>query len=436
MPPIPWGRASVGLASLASLARPCTGVWQYNPEQKIESARLMGDMNHYAYYFTDLMVGKPTPQRVSVIIDTGSRMSGFPCASCDHCGEHLDPAFDISSSDTASWSSCSEGCAEECVGNRCPYRETYAEGSSVEGFWFTDFMELGDSFSKNPAVLAKMGCHDMEDKLFFTQRANGIMGLAPPMGSHPTILQEMLHDRQHIDALVFAICLASTGGRMTLGGFNSSYHVSKSDKDPLQWVAMRVREYYFVSLEGLSLIDGRDTIRIPGGAAAFGPTIVDSGTTYTYLQDGMFSALTTRLDYYCAEHDGCGADKESDRCWRLRDAAGGPADFPPLAVRFSEGVSVDWMPRSYLQRQVGDDALWCRAFEMSNNLKQTVLGMSFMLHKDFIFDIARGRLGIADAQCPEYVEQPPEGDGARVLEQRQGRQAPQLVQPRLGAPMR
>ncbi|CAK0818026.1 unnamed protein product, partial [Prorocentrum cordatum] len=392
MPPIP-GSVSVGLASLASLARPCAGAWQYDPEQKIESARLFGNMHQYAYYFTDIMVGKPTPQRVSVIIDTGSRLSGFPCAGCDHCGEHLDPPFDISSSETASWSSCAaEGCTAECVGDRCSYRESYAEGSSLEGFWFTDFVELGDSFSKNPAVRVKMGCHDREDNLFFSQKANGIMGLAPSMGSQPTILQELFHDGQHIDARVFAICLAGWGGRMTLGGYNSSYHLAKPGGEPVQWVALRMTEYYFVSIDGLGIVDGRETVHIGLGATAnpFGATIVDSGTTYTYFPDEVFSALATRLEDYCAEHGGCGADRESDRCWRLRGGASGPTGFPPLAVQFSGGVSVEWEPRSYLQ-QHGDDALWCRTF-MGTTTKQTILGISFMLYKDFIFDLALGRL--------------------------------------------
>jgi len=42
----------------------------YDPYNHIESARLYGNINEYAYYFVDLLVGTP-PQRVSVILDTG-----------------------------------------------------------------------------------------------------------------------------------------------------------------------------------------------------------------------------------------------------------------------------------------------------------------------------------------------------------------------------
>jgi len=437
MPPAAWAHTSVGLASLLALrVRPCTGGagFEYDPEVRIESARLFGNMNKYAYYFTDMMVGSPDPQRVSVIIDTGSRLVGFPCVGCGHCGEHLDPAFDISASETARWFGCDD-CAD-CLEGRCPYSETYAEGSSIAGSWFDDIMELGDSFSKNPAVRVQMGCHNNEDNLFYTQQANGIMGLAPSTGkaSQPTILQQMFQDKKHIDTSVFSICLATWGGRMTVGGFNSSYHIVKPFLDPIQWVDMRATQYYFVKPEALSVVDFTERIEVVRGVEEFGVTIVDSGTTYTYLPNAIFSSLMSRLTDYCAEHDGCGAEQESDRCWRLRDVDAGPVGFPPLALHFEGDVRVDWMPQRYLQQRA-DKALWCRAF-MANSIFQTVIGISLMLHKDFIFDIARGRLGIADAQCPEYTEQPAADARALQLPQRLDSQAHVDVPPRLGAPLR
>jgi hypothetical protein len=428
--------SAVGLASLVALqVHPCSGGFEYDPELRIESARLFGNLNQYAYYFTDLMVGLPNSQRVSVIIDTGSRLVGFPCTGCGHCGDHLDPAFDISASETARWFGCEDDCAG-CTEGRCPYSETYAEGSSIAGFWFDDFMELGDPFSKNPAVRVQMGCHNSEDNLFYTQQANGIMGLAPSTGqaSQPTVLQQMFRDRKHVDTKVFSICLATWGGRITIGGFNSSYHIVKPSLDPIQWVDMRATQYYFVKPEALSIIDFTERIEVVRGVEEFGVSIVDSGTTYTYLPDDIFTSLMSSLRDYCTEHNGCGADQESDRCWRLRDADEGPAGFPPIAFHFEGDVRVDWMPHNYLQQRK-DGALWCRTF-MANSIFQTVLGISLMLHKDFIFDLGRGRLGIADAQCPEYTEQPPEDARALHLPQRLDNLAQRDVPPRLGAPMR
>jgi hypothetical protein len=76
------------------------------------------------------------------------------------------------------------------------------------------------------------------------------------------------------------------------------------------------------------------------------------------------------------------------------------------------------MPQHYLQPR-GEEGRWCRTF-MQNAVPQTVIGISVMLQKDFIFDIGNGRLGVADATCPEYYEEHAEDDqGSRLLEPEQ-----------------
>ena len=34
-------------------------------------------------------------------------------------------------------------------------------------------MRLGDDLQQNPPVQAELGCHDNENRLFYTQKANG-----------------------------------------------------------------------------------------------------------------------------------------------------------------------------------------------------------------------------------------------------------------------
>jgi len=66
------------------------------------------------------------------------------------------------------------------------------------------------------------------------------------------------------------------------------------------------------------------------------------------------------------------------------------------------GSQVDWYPETYLQER-GEVGLFCYTFKQ-NNMYQTVLGISWMLHKDVIFDIESGRLGTVPANCPEHHE--------------------------------
>lgn len=373
-------------------------------EPRVEAAHLYGNINKYAYYFTDLMIGSPNPQRTSVIVDTGSRLVGFPCKQCEHCGDHLDPAFDFRASESARWLKCGVDCATGCSADseHCSYRETYSEGSTIAGRWFDDFVEIDDVHHANPPVHARMGCHMNENKLFYTQRANGIMGLAPSAGdmepadtaARPTILQDLFRDKTNVRTEVFSICLATWGGRLTVGGYNNSYH-----KETVQWMDMNPSHYYFVFPEGI-FVDAVPPAS-PSRGADFGIAIIDSGTTYTYFPPLIYDDLTAQLNGFCNARDGCGATPEGAECFRLRDLTTDPVLFPTLRIKFrGDTDSVAWPPTSYLHQR-GEQGVWCQTF-MKNNLNQTVFGISWMLHKDVIFDLQERRLGVVSANCPEH----------------------------------
>jgi len=406
----------------------------------VESAWLYGNINRYAYYFADLRIGS-SAQRVSVIVDTGSRLVGFPCKGCPKCGHHIDPAFDTASSQSFKWLPCGVTSNPAWCEGHCCYSETYSEGSTIRGFWFKDMVQLGDSFTRNPPVQARMGCHRAENKLFYTQRANGIMGLAPsyPMlggnSSRPTFLQDLFRDKPHVSSEMFSICLATWGGKLTVGGYDCSRHINPQGlnancrshnsisashhctlkrpchNDGTKWIRMRATHYYFVFPKAM-VLEGKDVAR---NERAFGVTIIDSGTTYTYFPGPMFRNLQASLHSYCQEHQGCGAQVErphvgmaaGSECWRLLDSAAGPQWFPTLALEFDDGQRIDWPPRRYLHQR-GDPNVWCQTF-MENNLDQTVLGISWMIHKDIIFDLtpSQQRLGVAEAQCPDHVHRMP-----------------------------
>lgn len=205
----------------------------YDPVHHIESARLYGNIDYYAYYFVDLLIGTP-PQRVSVILDTGSGVAAFPCANCNHCGKHIDPNFDIAKSKTAKWMQCGKGCRGSCKQGHCAYHQGYQEGSSISGYWFQDWVRLGDAIQRNPPVYTNVGCHYNENKLFYTQKANGILGIR---GSG-NLLHALFKDKAHIESQIFSICLAEWGGRLVVGGHNKSYHRGK-----IQWTAVTPSSY-------------------------------------------------------------------------------------------------------------------------------------------------------------------------------------------------
>ena len=69
-----------------------------------EAPLFIGTGTHYVNFF----VGTP-PQRVSVIVDTGSHYTAFPCNGCGGCGTHTDTYYDQKKSSTSEELKCGRG---------------------------------------------------------------------------------------------------------------------------------------------------------------------------------------------------------------------------------------------------------------------------------------------------------------------------------------
>jgi hypothetical protein len=77
---------------------------------------------HFAYAY----VGTP-PQRQSLIVDTGSHYTAFPCVGCTKCGKHTDPYWNIKNSTTAVVPKCTVGTKE----TTCEIEQGYSEGPAA-----------------------------------------------------------------------------------------------------------------------------------------------------------------------------------------------------------------------------------------------------------------------------------------------------------------
>jgi len=379
------------------------------PGKKLEEARIYGSIHGYAYYFIDILVGSPVPQRQSVILDTGSTILAFPCKNCKNCGNHIDAPFDFSASDTAEWQQCEGGCP--CRNERCSYYQGYTEGSSIAGYWFQDYIRIGDVERKNPAVKAYAGCHDAETKLFTTQKASGIVGVAPRRSrDHETIIDALFSDQKGaVDTKVFAICLADQGGILTVGGYNQSLHRNydnAEEKPTVVWTPMENHLYYSIGIEDAD-IEGKSL----GGRSAWGSVIVDSGTTFTYVPPEIWKGISETFESFCKDPEHCKGVRthHSDDCWEIEDEKDLDT-FPVFRITFKGGGTIHWRAHSYLFPKPPSKK-WCLAID-DNRKHDTVLGMSFMVQRDVIFDRTEDRVGFADAACPRYLDKlrppPPE----------------------------
>jgi hypothetical protein len=176
--------------------------------------------------------------------------------------------------------------------------------------------------------------------------------------------------------------MSSEGGELTVGGFDE-----KVNKSEFSWIPLRVTTFYELVLTKLRI--GTSTL-----GTVFGTTIVDSGTTLTYFPENIFRALTALLDRIVSPH----ARKDGTRCW----LTGNLALFPVIHIEFGI-VHIEWKPAAYLY--VSQEEVVCFAFEESGST-ETILGASFFINQNVVFDLANKKLGIAAADCPRHLERP------------------------------
>jgi hypothetical protein len=122
------------------------------------------------------------------------------------------------------------------------------------------------------------------------------------------------------------------------------------------------------------------------------------------LPTGIYGRIKQAIFSYCDTHDQCGTRGRRLSCWDLHrpDALG---NFPTIRWKFGTGSEFLWRPRSYLYLKQGSRT-FCLGFEDNGDAHETVLGATWMLHSDIIFDIEGRRLGYAEARCPVHRKRP------------------------------
>lgn len=90
------------------------------------------------YYYLEAFVGTPS-QKQTLILDTGSNMTIFPCKGCKKCRNHLNKNFDPTSSDTfRPIHKNTDFLGWKCkffneAKNECAFHQGYTEGSAYIG---------------------------------------------------------------------------------------------------------------------------------------------------------------------------------------------------------------------------------------------------------------------------------------------------------------
>ena len=367
--------------------------------QELLKTVVFGNTELLGYYYAEVWVGTP-PVRQTVIIDTGSTLTAFPCSGCENCGQHLDSYFDPLRSSTFKNLKCDQGVAcSACNNGLCEYHMAYAEGSSISGVLAEDYLDL--FLSDELRVYGIFGCHRRETNLFKSQRVDGIMGLGQKRNQIASITDK-LYENQKVHKDVFSLCLGKQDGLLQIGSYNSSLHITD-----VKWTNFFDDTLYSVKLQEMT-VDGEGVGLDPqdfSGLYTTG-TIIDSGTSFLYLTERVYLKFIKKFKEFCKSISHCKAQTvrvygEPNRCV-VFDSKFESSDFfqsfPRVKFRFGDGVEVEWNAEYYLFAWPETPNYYC--IGIYNNFDGgNILGGVFMRGHDIIFDRENKRIGLADSLC-------------------------------------
>eukprot|EP00899_Mesostigma_viride_P019467 jgi/Mesvir1/27521/Mv07283-RA.1 len=374
------------------------------PRQLLGSAlhviELGGSIRGLGYYYVVAHLGTP-PQRFTLIVDTGSTMTYVPCKGCGQsCGSHTDPRFNPELSSTyrgvpCGGSECAATASSRCVGARCTYYRHYAEQSSTSGVVATDVLRIG-GYLVLPGFV--FGCETQEGGDIYSQEADGILGLGKDSVSLPT---QLAKQRSHDD--LFAICFGgfAGGGGIIFGG---SGNVTLPGAQPLQWTRLlhnrRHSNYYLVNCTGMTL--GGQLLKVPPDSFRVGyGTVLDSGSTFSYVPTLVFNVLTRHLLLAVKLPQVPGPDPSfKDICFSNASKDFGQLhnQFPQLSMRFKGGAELNLAPVNYLFQFPGHRGSYCFGF-FDGKDRGTVIGGLAMRNKLVVYDRQHKRVGFTAADC-------------------------------------
>ncbi|CDW82204.1 aspartic protease pm5 [Stylonychia lemnae] len=376
----------------------------------LQSTPLFGNSTDLEYFYVDIYAGiNKEPQ--ALIVDTGSGITAFPCENhCKpkSCGNHINKYFKVDDSQTKYVYQCTKDCETCFDGDKCDFSQSYGEGSTYNGFLVRDNIYFGDNYHSNEDSFPfTFSCVYEETNLFFTQQADGILGMMKDVG-HPLMkpIFQAMHEKHLIEKQLFTLCLGKNGGYFQIGGYDKQSHISE-----IQWIPLLNKGGYEVQANGISINN-----HFIAGSDEYKTAFIDSGTTFTYFPPTLYEAVVYHMKWFCDvdPENNCKGEfynkalagsKASCFKYDENQFPEGPLKYFesfPVINLLVEGAQISWYPSEYLYREQGN--LYCMAVQSSKR-NQLLLGGTFMRQQNFIFDIENNRVGVARAQCNNDLNQ-------------------------------
>jgi Eukaryotic aspartyl protease len=200
--------------------------------------------------------------------------------------------------------------------------------------------------------------------------------------------------------VAFQLCPAD--GTMWLGGFDSG----KTTAAPTFTPIVAGAPYYMINVGGVSV--GGTALTVTG--ADFGPTILDTGTTLTFVPAAVLTAVSTAVgsstgfkQVFGSQTLASGACSTNGALTTTMTSAQIDAALPPIALAFGGTPISIPATHAYLFDQGGS---YCFSFADSSQLaggqKVSLFGNTLLAGMVTIFDLGNKQVGFAPQQgCAE-----------------------------------
>lgn len=365
-------------------------------------------------YFMDVFIGTP-PKHFSLILDTGSDLNWLQCSPCEDCYEQVGPKYDPSMSSSYSAIPCSsQQCAlvappvTETVGDRCAGNGRNSSSSCRYFYWYGDKSNTtGDlsweTFSVNvtgrrgplrvPRVI--FGCGHANRGLF--HGAAGLLGLGRGQLSFASQLRE-LYGHKFSYCLVDRDSNASVSSTLVFGEDERLAAHRDLQYTALVQTANSVDTFYYVRIAAATV--GGERIDVPSAAFEItakgdGGTIVDSGTTLTYLAQPAYekirAAFEAKISYPRVDLPPLGP------CYNVSGV--GDVKLPEFSITFTDGAVWRFPVENYFIQLDPEDAVVCLAIMGTPLGSLSILGNYQQQNFHILYDVDNSRLGFAPMTC-------------------------------------
>ncbi|KAF3324930.1 aspartic proteinase-like protein 1 [Carex littledalei] len=373
-------------------------------------------------YYAFVKLGTPNVT-FFVALDTGSDLFWVPC-DCKQCAALTSPSYDVnfafntynpsnsSTSETISCgsSSCDEVQSRTCSGSNgnCTYSVSYASANtSTSGYIVEDVIYLTTETNQPQTIQASIlfGCGQTQTGTFLEGGApDGLMGLSISNVSVPSILANKGYTYNS-----FSMCFAESGiGRINFGD------VGNSDQSETPLNVNAQSDYYNISLTGFSVGNTSYTSSFSA--------IVDSGTSFTYFNDPMYTDIVTSFNSQVQETRSTelSAEESFEYCYYFSSGQTS-ASVPAIAFTTQGGSSFSVNDALFtISSPAGNTVGYCLAIVKSSSLN--IIGENFLTGLRVVFNRETLVLGWQNFDCyntsapAPYAYDPEKTNQVKVLE--------------------